>query len=108
MRTNFLGLLLFFASVLAALGGDLLGEDMGKTYSANFWMVGFLFAVIFMADGFASAIKANKLNLKIKKLEQELAGADSDTDTDYAALKSKYESLLVVNSKLNEKLTRSE
>lgn len=106
MRTNFLGLLLFFASVLAALGGDLLGKDVGKIYSSNFWMIGFLFAVIFMADGFANAIKANKLNLKIKKLEQELAGADGDND--FAALKSKYESLLVVNSKLNEKLSRSE
>ena len=106
MRTNFFGAFIIFCICTGCSGGDLLGEDMGKTYSANFWMVGFLFAVIFMADGFASAIKANKLNLKIKKLEQELAGADGDTD--YAALKSKYESLLVVNSKLNEKLTRSE
>jgi hypothetical protein len=106
MRTNFLGLMLFFASVMAALGGELLGEDLAASYSANFWMVGFLFAVIFMADGLSNAVKVNKLNIKIKKNEQDLAGIN--VGTDYQSLKAKYESLLVVNSKLNEKISRNQ
>jgi len=79
MRTNFLGLVLFLSALLCAFPSEFFDEKTSKLVSDFFWILPTIFGLIFMAEGFATAVRENRLKLKIKRLEANLAEKTGDT-----------------------------
>lgn len=72
MRTNFLGLLLFFCGAGLSFSDQLFGSENAKSILTYSWLIPVVFGVIFMADGIFSETAKLKLKIRIKNLEKEL------------------------------------